>query len=663
MTDELYFVAVGDSTMWGMGLDPEDKYVSRFYAYLTTGDTLNEERDLKAQVGAVIDYNPNPAICDVDKDYDYSIAEKYGRTDTERFGRKGVSVAHPSILEQIENLPYDFDIDDQFREDNTFKATYPDESAVDVVLLTGSINDLGSTMPFSVNAFSNKQDEIDNNAGCFSYEGLKQAIFDANNKFPNATIYVCGYFPPSSRESFIPELAQNYMDKAAFILGGLGGLSGIVVGGIGLIGSRYFRRVFTNTNHRYEYFYKKKAYEMRKAVYEADKTIDSPVLFALPGFKRGNVPHASSAWPIFPYVPPRSYREQLLYGLPILEGNFEYNPGDQSQERIDARYEVVDKYDEVSSFSKNSSMHPNADGAERYLDVLTDIDHQNFSDGWSLREVTQNLSDDDQDADNGLDVLAAFERYGLNPEDGLRSCCNMTKVDSMEVVIETGSSSIASRYNEVNFDVYLRNSFAKRRAGEHLVSSGYEIPPPPADESMITQQWQNYLESYFDQVDADEQYVARFNLNQHRDHPAYGSIRSDGRTHSENRIRGASDTRENLALDPIFDDMEIIERTYGSNDIPFPPFSSYYNAVFEAAEPLYLWDIDGFRILRLPSSSTLSGSWDVETVEIYVNGMEAYRYDSSVNLEVDEDFVVLDLPNYPNKDGANDAVIHVEWSE
>ena len=81
MTDDYELIAVGDSAMWGMGLDHGDKYVNRFYEEYLTSERLGEERsgeplpeeNIKAQVGAVLGVLEDPA----DNELDHTDIDSY----------------------------------------------------------------------------------------------------------------------------------------------------------------------------------------------------------------------------------------------------------------------------------------------------------------------------------------------------------------------------------------------------------------------------------------------------------------------------------------------------------------------------------------------------------------------------------------------------------
>lgn len=694
---DIDFVAIGDSSMWGLGLNLEDKYANKFHRYLTGGDELVEERDLKAQTGAVIDHSPHEFIlddefqrideetdgptphfdqyplelCAIDKEPHPSLAEMYGRAETERFGRKGVPVDQPSVLTQIQNLPYDFDpngiVSDQYTREQTYKATYETEADVDVVLMTGSINDLGATLPVMAPPGSDQQTKIDHDTQCYSFEGLKVALHRANQKFPNATIYVGGYFPPSSRESRLDEII---FEKA---LAGGGALASLLIGfgfaiPVVLGPSWILKEHVSDMNHRYEYYYKKMTFEMRKAVHEADREFDVPVLFGLPGFKRGNVPHVSSALEgLGPKVyDPVSYRKELLFKTPFTPEDTSVNPGDQSQERTDARYEVVDAYGELGILDKNASMHPNPAGTDQYQQVLESIHRKNFTEGWSLRTVSEHFEANEQASDDEVDLIEAFDRYlgneyGLSPSDGLRACCNITKVDSMEVVIRTGEEGFDRKVSQVNFDVCLRESFATRRSGDSTVSevnySGpYDLttypPPPTEDEWTVDDGTALTDDDIFESVAPGTEYVARFNLNPHPSHPGYLTGQQ------ETLIEARENDTDWLALDPIFDDVEIFERSTTSGQ-PLEPVPVTYNRAFNAEDPLYLWDIDGFRLSRWSWDGSPE-EWDVKRIEIWINGMEVYTYEQPESLDIEENYVVLDLPDYPPKADVTETVTHHE---
>ncbi len=694
MNPETELVAVGDSAMWGMGLDHSDKYVTKFYEYLT-GETL-PETNLKAQTGAVIGHTPTvmPVAADLDwaEDERLSIAQKHGRNSTERYGRKGVGHGAPTIPQQIRNLPYDYDQDRYAREDpmimvelnddveygveiattddegnlrdeddlpisfetvateflppseigpanDAYAATYGDESDVDIVVMNGSINDVGATRPVH-GTLTNLQEELDADAQTFSYQGVRTAIDLAHEKFPEATIMVCGYFPPASRESNL--LDARVIDTVTTVA--------TILGGVPL--ATLWRAYVRAWKHRYEYMYKKMTFEMRRAVRDRDAALDVPILFVLPGFKRENAIHADDPW-LFGLpggeqgiaedvadaisVPGSPDVGDLLTGLiGVADAFLNPNYGDQAAYREDARDEAIDVSDDTSGVYRNATAHPNPTAAEQYYQVMKDVYERNFVDGWNVRDVCSKLRADD--ADGPIDVRESLERYQLDPSDGLRESFNMTKIDSMEVVIETGDDGLYSGWNEVTLDVGLRDSFNERTGR------------------------------------GSDQYVARFNLNPHRSHPAINASISDLHdatvaTHGENRIRGQSNTVERLALDPIFDDLEILSAGDASN------ISERYEEIghsdvegndeFTAEEPLYLWDIKDVRIARTVSGlSWGTRNWDIESMELWINGERLWSHDDHLDLRHRRrafsgtwDFTTAGFDGFPGDGGGNPIVV------
>jgi len=162
----LNVVVLGDSIMWGQGLRSENKtwHATKQWLAQRIGRPVNER--IEAHSGAVIEA---------------------GETDQSRVPLDGeVNVAVPSLMTQLERaLSY-----------------YADGSEVDLVLLSGCVNDLGAR--YVLNA-ANTAEEIRllTEAKCGSL--MEELLRRVTSSFPAAYVIVVGYYP------FVSEKTRNDM--------------------------------------------------------------------------------------------------------------------------------------------------------------------------------------------------------------------------------------------------------------------------------------------------------------------------------------------------------------------------------------------------------------------------------------------------------------------
>ena len=852
MTDDYELIAVGDSAMWGMGLDHGDKYVNRFYEEYLTSERLGEERsgeplpeeNIKAQVGAVLGVLEDPADNELDhtdidsylqgfridldtlweygkpvgvirrfeqtyalaelEDFDEegfvetlelleenaeivesvapyvsraadlaetdpplpqvpidtarletfddaletlaalstderrrlyltelldwsehqrrAIAQKHGRESTERIGRKGVGHGTPTIPQQIENLPYDFrsdgdeslmsslnfavgseetplstsELEDETGlEAETFTASYADdgsEADVDIVVMNGSINDLGSTNPLEV-PFGYKT-RLDHASRSFSYIGLKRSIRQVHETFPEATIYVCGYFPPMSFDSDPADwdLVEFAIEHAPDIVRGLrdedehedfletkyrAGFKFLarLPFGRSYVDSRATEKVETEINSllrelrsRYEYFYKKMTFEMRRAVADLDADLDVPVLFVDPGFKRENATEATDPW-LFglpQFTIPFSGLEAPEYFDPDPEAEFEFedDPGLSDEEHRDLLREIETTYDDQTDLDARSlasdvitavvAMDDHDIASPHLLNFLsTNFTNPNYGsqieDRKEARETVTKISNHDTGYEyrnslahpNAAGAAAYYEElrrsWIQNFEDGwsLRTECERLRSE--------GEADGGIRVRDViePYEPLLNLADGVRACFNMTRVDSIKIELETGSVGIDG----NFERTHLDIQIGDEEFV-RFNLNPDPDHSlTQGAVRrrspGEGHPNAPNVLQGVPEERDHLVIDPIFDDAKVVTGSERATDLDSPGS----NELYTNSEPLQVGDIEGISIhwgdeidedameaheLQNSPEGPLIVGWTVANGTLWINGRVVGELDEAV---------------------------------
>lgn len=170
----IQMLVIGDSILWGQGLKTERKtwYLVKLWLEQTTGRKVVER--IKAHSGAVI--------------------ERAAATDDLTSNNGEVNLALPTLHDEL---------------DNALKE-YPDPTQVDLVLLSGCVNDVGALNLLNA-ADRTKADEMARSACRKPVENLLQCVLTS---FPNTQVIVTGYYPlfsENTRNDFVVKaLAKKF---------------------------------------------------------------------------------------------------------------------------------------------------------------------------------------------------------------------------------------------------------------------------------------------------------------------------------------------------------------------------------------------------------------------------------------------------------------------
>ncbi len=181
------FLVVGDSLIWGQGLQEKDKFYTLTHDWLRSeafGAPREVNLKVKAHSGSTLKFHPDEA-------------EKYrkaGRDETYPY-KPEVNVSFPSGLKQIEVAS------DEYRAEG--------KTGADLVMITGCITDITTSRVYNPKG---DDDELRREVQKYCRDDMYDVIERAAELNPNALIAVVGYFPAIGPNSSNSKLLNAWLE-------------------------------------------------------------------------------------------------------------------------------------------------------------------------------------------------------------------------------------------------------------------------------------------------------------------------------------------------------------------------------------------------------------------------------------------------------------------
>jgi hypothetical protein len=428
---ELFVYAVGDSIMWGQGLDTDKKFAMRAAMSLAQARGLTPKLKLRAHSGARIKARREdrdtfadrfPALWDNDDERD---AFRDSAVPDERPAERlhgEINRAFPTVLHQLRRIP-----DSEGRQ-------------VDILLINGGADDLdfASVLEEEAGGDGDFLKKFDKEFERVMHDDIIELLRAARRKCPNAHIVVTGYYSPFSIASRFGDMEDFFLQmsgkKRAYEYLSILRLTAPVVGFffLGFVINRFFwskardqiRHAVDVTRALSDTGESRWLYWLRRAVTEinedpAHAQIRGPgVAFAAPGFTKLNSAFAESTFIWQEYeqdeldddkhdvraaeCPRNGLREEMVEflrrqhpsdnrpppspselapaarvlnneldgPLPLLESlaRLVESPSDEALEEVNDR--LSDDIDRIDLTRIGSVIHPNREGAARYAEVV-----------------------------------------------------------------------------------------------------------------------------------------------------------------------------------------------------------------------------------------------------------------------------------------------------
>ncbi len=181
-------LVVGDSVIWGQGLEEKDKFYTLTKEWLEReafGSLRKVEMKVKAHSGSTLKFHPDEA-------------EKYrkaGRNEATAF-KPEVNVGFPSIWKQIEVAAEEYKVDGI-------------GGGPDLIMLMGGITDISSARVYDPNG---DDDQLRREVRKYCFEDMYDVLEHTSQLHPNALISVVGYFPAISPNSSNSKLLNAWLE-------------------------------------------------------------------------------------------------------------------------------------------------------------------------------------------------------------------------------------------------------------------------------------------------------------------------------------------------------------------------------------------------------------------------------------------------------------------
>lgn len=178
--EDFKMAVLGDSILWGIGLREEHKIYNRLADWLKN-DVFQDKRST----------NPPVVLADSGAKI-YPASKKKNKQKA-----KAESEDDPTILKQV-SLAVDF-----------YQREQVNPETIELILVNGGANDLGAYHLLMGLLFPNK--EIINRAKKYCYGGMGKVLNEITNQFPNARIFLLGYYPLISKQTKASELPKSLL--------------------------------------------------------------------------------------------------------------------------------------------------------------------------------------------------------------------------------------------------------------------------------------------------------------------------------------------------------------------------------------------------------------------------------------------------------------------
>jgi hypothetical protein len=358
-------VALGDSIMWGQGLQPQNKFAEKVRAWLEGELHKKAALDLKAHSGAITYPNPGQSQYD-SKSFDGEVPADW-----------------PTITRQIAT------------------AAQAPPNDVDLILLDGCINNIGVATILTDTDDGGLRD----NTRAYCGAGMTNILHEVVQRFPNAKIVVTGYYPIISDKSNLGNLIPVFSHF------------GLILPpdplGIGIAGTTIF---WARSSARSDMFWRESTSSLQGAVNQlngelANRPNPSPVRFASLNVDGSNSYAApnSLVW----LIPTPPLVQDEVYGN--RKSKCDYMQSGGYGQPLPTNYVLC---------IEASLGHPSVAGAQAYTDAIKNVAGQflpewraKHSGPWAAPDdrLTLTIQQSSADASGGTLVITATDGPGGPP--------------------------------------------------------------------------------------------------------------------------------------------------------------------------------------------------------------------------------------------------------
>jgi hypothetical protein len=179
------FLVVGDSLVWGQGLEEDQKFYRLTKAWLRD-DVFGGERTVHLNVRA---HSGSTILLDEVE------AKALARADREKIGsiHPEINVSFPTIRKQLDAARHD----------------YADPDKVDLVMLSGGVPEVGVSN--ILNPFQS-DDKLRADIKLYCHDHMSSLLGETAKTFPGALIAVIGYYPIITRHTPVKRIVNDILE-------------------------------------------------------------------------------------------------------------------------------------------------------------------------------------------------------------------------------------------------------------------------------------------------------------------------------------------------------------------------------------------------------------------------------------------------------------------